>query len=237
MGLFTRMKDPVEGQFNLVACSVGSGNAVYETCAMDGVVSGPGIVPTSVHHRCQAPRAKWPEPGQILPVTVDRQSPERLKIRWDQLPKNSEVARQLADQQAQQMAAAQQQWSGAAVGGVVGDPSRPQPGAPGGGLTPEESTRALAGGATALGLQAATATVIAAHEVVVPAGLPSSPGGLWDLTLDVAPPDGPGYTTVTRIAFSSAQKRAEIASLGRALPVLADPARRDRIVIDTARLT
>jgi hypothetical protein len=248
MGLFNKLKgmsDPVDGQFSLIACSTNSGGAVYENCAMDGVVSGAGIVPTSVHHTSLlTPTAKWPQPGQTLPVTVDRARPDRLKIKWDEIPTNREQAQRLSAQQAQQMAAAMQQpvparASGATVTtstSVVGDASRPVPGAPGGGLTPEETAQALAGGAAALGLQPMNARLIAAHEVHVPAGLPTVPGGTWDLTLDLAPIGGPGYTTVLRINFSSEQKRQAIAAVGRELPVLADPARHDRIMIDTSRL-
>ncbi|WP_243062124.1 hypothetical protein [Humibacter sp. RRB41] len=239
MGLFNRIKDPVDGQFNLVSCSIASGGAVYENCSMDGVVSGPGVTPTSVHHSSLAtPVAKWPQPGQTLPVTFDREHPDRLKIRWDQMPTNREVAQMYAAQQAQQMAAAQA--TGASVfasPSVIGDPSRPLPGAPGGGLTPQESAQALAGGAVALGLLPTTARVLAAYAVQPPAGVPTAPGGVWDLTLDVTPVGGnSGYSTVMRIGFSSVQKQQTIAAIGRELPVLADPQRHDRIMIDTSRL-
>jgi hypothetical protein len=62
----------------------------------------------------------------------------------------------------------------------------------------------------------------------------AAPGGVWDLTLDVAA--NPGYTTVLRINFSSPAKRQQIAVVGHQLPVLADPSRHDRIAIDTSRL-
>jgi hypothetical protein len=134
---------------------------------------------------------------------------------------------------------ARAQASGATVTtstGVIGDASRPVPGAPGGSLTPEETAQALAGGAAALGLQPMNARLIAAHEVQMPAGFATVPGGTWDLTLDLAPAGGSGYSTVLRINFSSEQKRQAIAEVGRELPVLADPARHDRIMIDTSRL-
>ncbi|MCU1527510.1 MAG: hypothetical protein JWP75_1273 [Frondihabitans sp.] len=280
MGVFDRlkgMKDPVEGQFHIVACSANSGGAVYENCAFDGVVSGPGIVPTSVHHSSLAtPTAKWPTPGVTLPVRVDRQNPERLKILWDKVPSTRDTARKLAQAQAQQMAAAQggatvpptgqspqpgmpdlaalppqyqsmmsdliarAQAAGATVSTssettVVGAGGRAVPGAPGGGLTPEETASVLAGGAAGLGMQPTTATVLAAHEIPIPAGTPgAAPGGVWDVTLDVA--GAPGYTTVMRIGFSSPEKQRTIAAVGRQLPVLADPTRHDRIAVDTTRL-
>jgi hypothetical protein len=279
MGLFNRMRgisEPVDAEFRIVACSNNSGGAVYENCTMDGVVSGPGFDPVPVHHTSMVtPTAKWPYPGVVLPVTVDREHPERLKINWDAVPSSRDVARALAAQQAQQMAAAAGQASqtpgitgnpfAAAAAGlppqyqsmvgdivaraqaagatvttsyetqVVGAPGRPAPGAPGGGLTPAESAQAMAGGGAAIGLQTTVATVLAAHEVPVPAEVPgAAPGGVWDLTLDVTAT--PGYTTVLRINFSSPEKRQQIAVVGRQLPVLGDPTRHDRIAIDTTRL-
>jgi hypothetical protein len=241
---------------------------------MDGVVSGPGIDPVAVHHTSMlTPTAKWPYPGMVLPVTVDREHPDRLKISWDAVPSSRDVARELAAQQAQQMAAAagqtpqapgtagapsvapvvparyqsmvddivaRAQAAGATVTTsyetqVVGAPGRPAPGMPGGGLTPAESAQAASGRAAAIGLQATVATVLAAHEVPVPAGVVgAAPGGVWDLTLDVTAT--PGYTTVLRINFSSPEKRQQIAVVGRQLPVLGDPQRHDRIAIDTSRL-
>lgn len=236
--------EPVDGQYLLTRCSMNSGGAVYENCSMEGVLSGPGLAPTAVRHSTlTAPTAKWPQPGDTLPVTFDRQHPDRLKIRWDRMPSNRERAHAAAEQQARAMA--QQARAGgtsdaAAAGeptGVLGAPGRAVPGAAGGGLTPQESAAALAGGSAALGLQQASARVLAAHEVPVPQNLPQAPGGLWDLTLDVSPTSGSGYSTVLRIGFSSPERRAAIAEVGRDLPVLADPARPDRIAIDTSRLT
>lgn len=278
MGLFSRLKgisQPVDAEFRIVACSANSGGAVYENCTMDGVVSGPGIDPVPVHHTSMVtPTAKWPYPGVVLPVTVDREHPDRMKINWDGVPNSRDVARALAAQRAQQMAAgagvptaaptdgnpfaaaasglppqyqsmigdivARAQAAGATVTTsyetqVVGAPGRAAPGMPGGGLTPAEAQQAMAGEGAAIGLQPTVATVLAAHEVPVPAGVPgTAPGGVWDLTLDVTAT--PGYTTVLRVNFSSSEKRQQIAAVGRQLPVLGDPTRHDRIAIDTSRL-
>jgi hypothetical protein len=64
----------------------------------------------------------------------------------------------------------------------------------------------------------------------------AAPGGVADITLEVTMPEGDLYTTVTRLDFSTPQRRARIATVGAILPVLADPADRSRIVIDTTRL-
>jgi hypothetical protein len=238
VGLFDRMRgiaDPVDGTFQLVACSVNSGGAVYENCTMDGVVSGPGVTPTSVHYTTlTAPTAKWPQPGQTLPVTFDRTRPDRLKIRWDEIPTTTSTAQAYAQQLAAEQAAAAAGSGPTPPAPTVPMPNgRPAPGQPGGGLTPQETAAALGGNAAAMGLVATTATVLASHEVDATVG----PGGTWDLTLDIAPVAGSaGYTAVLRISFSTPAKRADIARTGRALPVLADPQRQDRIAIDTTRL-
>lgn len=245
MGLFDRLrgiKDPLDGTFRLVACSTSSGGAVVENCTMDGVVVAPGVPPTPVHHvSLLTPTAKWPQPGQTLPVTLDRRDPSRLRIRWDDVPPNAQIARRLAQEQAREAPAGT---GDPGTGGpsepstraVLGAEGRPEPGTAGGGLSPAESARATQGGAATLGLQPLSARVLAAHEVVVPAGLAQAPGGTWDLTLDVEPQTGPGWSTVLRVGFRSPERKAEVARIGRVLPVLADPVRHDRIAIDAERL-
>ena len=93
-----RMSDPVTGTYRLNWCSdepgsgpadiynytdnPAGGTAAYSNCRMAGVVTGPGIAPTQVTHKCLAPTSKWPRAGQELPVQVDRADPTRLVIRW-----------------------------------------------------------------------------------------------------------------------------------------------------------
>jgi hypothetical protein len=174
------MSDPADGMLQLTSCSAGAYDAAYSNCRMQGVVTAPGLAPTAVEHVCLAPTRKWPQPGQTIPVVVDRADPTEL--------------------------------------------------------TPEQAATAVSGGAAA-GLQPATARVLAAHEVPIPAGMPGAPpAGLVDLTLDVALPDGGGYATNMRIGFSTPEKRAKVATVGLTLPVLINPAARDQIAIDTGRL-
>jgi hypothetical protein len=98
---------------------------------------------------------------------------------------------------------------------VLGDRGRAMPGTPGGGLTPDQAASA---GANPLGMVGGGAA------------------GTVDLTLDVALPPGPGWTTTMRIAFSTPARRAAIATPGVRLPVLVDPDAHDHIAIDTSRL-
>jgi hypothetical protein len=257
VALFNRIKDPVDAEYRLISCSMNSGGAAYENCRMEGVVTGSGIGPIAIEHNTlAAPTKKWPQPGDTLPVTVDRNDPTRMKIRWDRMPTNRERARQAAQQAAAAEAAqgasptapagmppqaqsmiddiiAKAKASGATVTTsyeVVGAPGRSQPGQAGGGLTPEQA-------AAGVGLQPATAKVLAAHDVVVPAGLSGAgAGGTTDLTLDVTLSDGTAYSTTMRITFSTQEKHDTIAAIGRQLPVLVNPAARDQIAIDTTRL-
>jgi hypothetical protein len=190
---------------------------MYSNCRMEGVVTADGIAPTAIEHYCTAPTKKWPYPGQDLPVLVDRSDPRRLKIAWDDISTGRDRGRQAA----QAMAAAMT---------ITGAPGRAAPGTPGGGTTPEQAAAALSGQS---GLQRATAVVLAAHEVAVPAGMAGGgPAGVVDITLDITPPDGNAYTAVTRIAFSTPQRRAKVTGTGTTLPVLIDPADHSRVVID-----
>ena len=88
MGLFDRIKDPVRGSANVVsATALDPGQTSgSEPCAMELIVQGDGITPTPVAHRDKAPVLKWPRAGDVLPVTVDRENPERLEIEWDDVP-------------------------------------------------------------------------------------------------------------------------------------------------------
>jgi hypothetical protein len=200
--------------------------------------------PVAVEHNSTlTPTAKWPTPGQTLPVTVDRDNPEKLRIRWDEMPTNRELASQYARQEAAQLAAQQRAGGEPAATasavpptGVVGDASRAIPGSAGGGLTPEQAAAALSGNGAGSGLQQANGRVIAAHEVSVPDGAVAAPGGVVDLTLDVTPLSGPGYSTRMRISFSTPEKRASIARVGRDLPLLVNPSAQDQVAVDTSRL-
>jgi hypothetical protein len=259
------MSDPVIGTYQLTACSAGSSGAMYSNCQMTGVVTAPGVGPAVVEHLCTAPTKKWPSPGMSLPVTVDRADPTRLRINWDDMLTGRQQGEQQAQLLASRLAAATGAGAGAGadstgnplfdqimqlarqnganvsvntVQTVLGDPGRAAPGTQGGGLTPEESIAAVRDGGASLGLHQATARVLAVYEVPVPPGMPGAlPAGLVDLTLDVTTVDGHHFSTQLRMGFSTPDKRATVAAVGTVLPVLADPDRRDRIVVDTNRMS
>ena len=257
-----RLSDPVSGTYRLTSCSSNSGGAAYENCHMHGVVVGPGVGPVAVEHYCTAPTKRWPHPGDTVPVTVDRADPTRLRIEWDQVSTGSDRGQQLAEDLAATMRASTQpaatfdasgepfsdlmqafvkqaEAQGAHVTtnvthSVIGAPGRSVPGTAGGGLTPEQAAAAVTAGS----MQRGTARVLAVHEVTVPPGMPGGgAAGTVDITLDVTPPAGEGWTSTMRIAFSTPEKRARVATVGAMLPVLVNPEAHDQIAIDTARLT
>jgi len=98
MGLFKRFKDPVRGTAQVVAASHMPERTGRSNCRMNLVVQAEGMVPRSLEHtEWIVSTRKWPIPGQMLPVTVDRAKPDRVKIEWDEVPTHDEIARSQAD--------------------------------------------------------------------------------------------------------------------------------------------
>src|SRR3954454_4569650 len=103
MGLFgdmfkgARMKDPVRGQAQVVSCSMNRGDGVWQNCHMQLVVQGEGVPATSAEHNELIHRNKWPSPGIVLPVTVDRSNPSKFKIEWGEVQNSRDRAAANAD--------------------------------------------------------------------------------------------------------------------------------------------
>ncbi|OAE97725.1 hypothetical protein AYJ54_34785 [Bradyrhizobium centrolobii] len=183
------------------------------------------------------PKPKWPRPGLVLPVTVDLADPNRFRIEWDQVPTGFEAAERLAENLRSQQLSEQQAdahrdhafprvWR--EVEHAASSPTLAN------GLTPQQTEIALAGGAAALGLVPTTAKVLTANE----AGPSSAPGGTWDIAVLVNDPNcGPPGQAVTRMSFSSSERRELRTTTGCALPVLVDPDNHNRIIVDVARLS
>jgi hypothetical protein len=79
-----RMKQPVRGTAQVVACSRWT-QGISANVAMSLVVSADGVPATPVEHECICHQSRWPHAGQVLPVTVDRADPTRLKVEWDEV--------------------------------------------------------------------------------------------------------------------------------------------------------
>ena len=83
----------------------------------------------------------------------------------------------------------------------------------------------------------AIATVLTCHNAKVPmAAMDQAPGGIVDLTLEVRLTDGYEYSTKTRVAFSTPERRARATVKGAELPIRVDPADPNRVVIDIDRI-
>jgi hypothetical protein len=234
--------NPVRGKLQVVACSpfpdAGGEVILYPRCEIDGVITAERLAPTAVvYSGYEAPKAKWPRPGMVLPVTVDIADPQQFRIEWDQVPTGKEAAEDLAER----LCAEQH---GEPPANTSGDPAFPRvwrevkhaTSSPEliNGLTPQQTELALSGAAAALGLVSATAKVLSAQEV----GPSSAPGGTWDITVRVSDPNGgEGWEAVTRMSFSSPQRRERRTATGVELPVLVDPDNHSRIIVDIARLS
>jgi uncharacterized protein YhaN len=98
-----RMKDPVRGTAQVVACSRMTQAAVASNCVMNLVVSGEGVPATPVEYQAIVRQDRWPHAGQVLPVTVDRADPSRLKVEWDEVRSHEDRIAEQAEALAAQM--------------------------------------------------------------------------------------------------------------------------------------
>lgn len=99
-----RMKDPVDVTAQVVSSSGAPDNATHGTAVMNLVVQLPGMEAQSIEcTSVPTPVKKWPQPGQQLPVTVDRADPTKCKVRWDDVPEWDDIAKQQAAALAAQM--------------------------------------------------------------------------------------------------------------------------------------
>jgi hypothetical protein len=235
-----RLKAPVPGVLRIVGITMPSSGAMYTNYRLHGIVTAPGIPATPVEQQGMGRVSRWPSPGDEVPVLVDRTDPTHFAIQWKRIPDSGQQAARLADQLAAQLRAGGAMGTNGATPGFptvldLRDPTRPAPGTPGGGTTPEEARQLLVTG------ERATATVLSASPVPVPAGItlpPNAvPGGGWhDLMLDVTRADGSHYQTRIRVGFSTPERRDIVARAGTSVPVRLDPSDLTRTVIDTVAL-
>jgi hypothetical protein len=105
VGLFTkwRMKEPVAGTAQVVSATANRGDSSWQDVQMTLVVQAEGVPAEPVRHSCMCRADRWPSPGDVLPVTVDRRKPKRLKVEWDEVGS----ARDRAWERAEELAARQ----------------------------------------------------------------------------------------------------------------------------------
>jgi hypothetical protein len=80
----------------------------------------------------------------------------------------------------------------------------------------------------------ATATVVSATQVDIPAAMMPPGASLWDLDLTVTRADGSTYAAQTRVAFRSEARREALGMPGLIIPVRVDPADDSRVAVDSA---
>ena len=217
--------------------------ARHESCLITGVFQFDALPAVEVDNLYViAPSLKWPRPGDELPALVNLPAlaanrTGAVKILWHLLAPRHELdaaaaAALAADLRAEPAPVPVPVDHAYRVPVIGPDPAKPLPGSPGGGTTIAQANALVAEGEPALAL------VTSAVDVQPPRLLRATapPGGVVDITLHVTPATGAPYEVTTRVGFSTRARRDHVASVGATLPVRIDPARRDKVAIDTAEL-
>jgi len=174
------MRDPAAGTLRLTSCSYPPESSARSSCQLTGMLTVPGMAPAAVEHSGPAPAHKWPQPGQEVPVRVDRADPRRLVILWDEVPANRAAGRRQVQEQARLLAEQMKPGQAAARPGrqsqATGDPSTPPPGVQGSG-NPGEAADQAAG---TPGAQTTRAGAALGPPQTMMTGIPQPgmPGGL-----------------------------------------------------------
>lgn len=110
-----KIKNGLSGNGTVMSAPMPTDNASSYRIKMQLSVQLPGQTPYLMQHTCFASRDKYPWPGTVLPVTVDREDRERLRIEWDGVPTSDERVAQSHEQM---------------VGQQTGMPATGSPGSP-----------------------------------------------------------------------------------------------------------
>lgn len=126
-----RLRDGVEGTGHIVSVTTYSrrDGSSQGYVALDLVVEAPGVPATAIRYTRSIMVRRWPQPGDVVPVSIDPQNPSRCVILWGELP-NPEA---IGESRAEQLAADLRASSGAAAPsmgtGMPAAPPAPQAGA------------------------------------------------------------------------------------------------------------
>lgn len=112
------MKDPVPGTAKVVSATMHHGRGIYQNCQMQLVVQADGVPATATSFSGLVHQKRWPSPGMVLPVTVDRADPQNVKVEWDKVQGSDERSRSNAERLAAMM-----RGEGAPAGGEAGIPN------------------------------------------------------------------------------------------------------------------
>jgi Short C-terminal domain len=121
------MGDPARGTANVVSSTdyrPELGQAVSASgswrCTMTCVLQADGVPAQSVHFAGDAPTLRWPWPGTVLPITVDRANLTDWVIHWDEVPTSGESNQADADALAASMRGEGGGDPAAAITGLLG---------------------------------------------------------------------------------------------------------------------
>lgn len=87
------IKDGVEGKAVVQAASMPPDSSTSHNVSMWLDVYVEGWEPYRTEHHCMVKREKHPQPGETLPVVVDRDNKERIDIKWDEVKTVDEIMR------------------------------------------------------------------------------------------------------------------------------------------------
>jgi len=118
------MDDPVRGTAQVVSASANRGRGVFQTCNLQMVVQADGVPATAVSFNGLVHRDRWPTPGMVLPVTVDRSAPRNVTVEWDEVPSSRDRSRANAETLAAMLRGER---APAAGSGGAGSPPRAPP--------------------------------------------------------------------------------------------------------------
>ncbi|WP_440709393.1 hypothetical protein [Herbiconiux sp. YIM B11900] len=93
-----RLRDGVDGTGRIVSVTTyGRGGSSQGLVTIDLVVEAPGVPATAVRYQRMIMVPRWPEPGDIVPVSIDPRKPERCVILWGELPDPQTLGRERAE--------------------------------------------------------------------------------------------------------------------------------------------
>ena len=112
MGLFKKMKDPVQGTAKVTSASFLTG---LSDSHLRLVVTADGVPPTAVEVKTSRHGDRWPNEGDTIPVTVDRANPQNFEIEWSAVQRVDDRTRQ-REERATQAALSEARGEGADEG-------------------------------------------------------------------------------------------------------------------------
>ena len=83
---YKRIKDPVRGTAQVVSVTQRPYDATSANCRMHLAVTVPGHQVFEVEDGFIVQVARWPRPGQQLPIEASQSNPRQFKIVWDEAP-------------------------------------------------------------------------------------------------------------------------------------------------------